>query len=122
MNKSKLNIIGMIVFFLIIIALIARDVLEKKSLNQESRFTIGVITKIEPNGNSGYRIYFNYYVLDKKYEAFGGIYKWDNDLIGKHFYIRFSPSNPDNCELLLEKPVRSDVKNAPPEGWERIPE
>jgi hypothetical protein len=122
MNKSKLNIIGMIVFFLIIIALIARDVLEKKSLNQESRFTIGVITKIEPNMRSGYRIYFNYYVLDKKYEAFGGIYKWDNDLIGKRFYIRFSPSNPDNCELLLEKPVRSDVKNAPPEGWERIPE
>lgn len=122
MNKSKLNIIGVIVFFLIIIAFIAKNVLENKSLNQESNFTIGEITKIEPNTSSGYRIYFNYYVLGKEYEAFGGIYKRDNDLIGKHFYVRFSPTNPDNCELLLKKPVRSDIKNAPPEGWEKIPE
>jgi len=122
MNRSRLNLIGIIVFFLIIIALIARNVLENKSLKEESRFTIGEITKIEPNISSGYRIYFDYYVLDKKYEAFGGIYKKDDDLIGKRFYVRFSPANPNNCELLLEKPVRSDVKNCPPEGWERIPE
>ena len=121
MNKSTLNIIVVIVFFIIIIALIARNAIEKKSLNKESKFTIGEITKIEPNGNSGYRIYFKYYVLGKEYKAFGGIYKWNNDLIGKHFYVRFSPTNPDNCELLLEKPVRSDVKSAPSEGWEKIP-
>ena len=122
MNKSRLNIVSIIVFFIIIIALIARDCIEKESLNKESKFTIGEITKIEPNGNSGYRIYFNYYVLGKEYKAFGGIYKWNNDLIGKHFYVRFSPANPGNCELLLEKPVPNNVKSAPPLGWKEIPE
>ena len=122
MNKKKLNIIGIVVFLLIMIALIAKNMVENRLLKQESRFTIGEITKIEPNGNSGYRIYFNYYVLDKEYNSFGGIYKLNNNLIGKEFYVRFSPSNPSNCELLLEKPVRIKVKKTPSEGWEKAPE
>ncbi len=121
MNKRKLNIIGIIVFLLIIITLIVKNVLDKKSLDETSKFTIGVVKSIEPNTRSGYRIYFYYYVKGKKYEAFDGIYKMNKSLLGKHFYVRFSTINPSNCELLLDLPVR-DVKNSPPDGWKKIPE
>lgn len=109
-------------FFLIILVLITRNILENISLNKENRYTIGEITKIEPNVKSGYQIYFDYYVLGKKYEAFGGIYQKNDNLIGGRFYIRFSPSNPRNCKLLLDEPVQGNIKEAPPEGWGMIPE
>ncbi len=116
MKNKTLNTIGLIVFFLIVFSLIVKNILDIRALEKESRFTIGEITKIEAS-SGGYRIYFRYNVLDKEYEPFSGIYRPDKRLIGKRFYVKFSPSNPSNCKLLLDKPVSDHLKEAPPEGW-----
>ena len=121
MNKKKINLIGVIIFSFIIISLVIKNVIENHSLNENSNYTVGKIKGIEPNIKSGYRIIFIYYVQGKKYEAFAGIYKKNKSMIGTRYYVKFSPSNPKNCKILLDKPVPDRIKDIPPDGWKCIP-
>jgi hypothetical protein len=120
LNTKKLNIIGFVIFGLIVLALIGKNVFEKKSLEKESRYTIGEITNFEPKSRAGYRIDFKYEVQGKEYKAFGGIYENNKEIVGKKFFIKYSPNNPKNCQILLDKPVPDNIKNAPTEGWTEI--
>ena len=121
MNKKRLNIIGGIIFGFIIIALIGKNVFERQSLSKSNRYTIGKITEVNANMKSGYRISFVYNVQGQEYNAFGGIYKKSEGLVGSRFFVKFSPATPKNCELLLDKPVPNEIRTAPSEGWKEIP-
>ena len=122
MKNNNIKIISIILFFIIIFSVFIKNIYNNKLLEKSSKYTIGNIISINPNGNAGYRIYFTYEVNNKSYKAFGGIYRNNKNLIGKRYYIKFSPSNPNICKLLLEKEVPENIKNAPPEGWDKIPE
>jgi len=122
MNSKKVKITGIILFFIILNIIILKNIIDNQSLKRESRYTIGEITGVLANGNSGYRITFDYYVQGNKYSAFDGIYKNNKKLVGKRFYVKFSPNNYKNCKLLLDKPVLLNIKEAPKEGWDNIPE
>lgn len=121
MSKKKLNIIGGIIFGLIVIALVGKNVFEKQSLDKNSRYTVGKVTEVEANMKGGYRVTFIYDVQGEHYNAFGKIYEKNYKLIGKRFFVRFSPSRPKNCKLLLDKPVLNEIITVPPEGWKEIP-
>ena len=121
MDKRKLNIIGFVVFGLIVLALIGKNVFEKRSLEEESKYTIGEITNLEPTSRAGYRIDFIYEVQGKEYKAFGGVYENDKEIVGKKFYVKYSPSNPKNCQILFDKPVPKEMENDnPTDGWTEI--
>jgi len=122
MKNNNIKILGIILFFIIIFFIIIKNIYNNKLLEKHSKYTIGNIISIEPNGNAGYKIYFTYEVNNKIYKAFGGIYRNDKNLIGKRYYIKFSPSNPKICKILLEKEVPGNITNAPPEGWDKIPQ
>ena len=121
-NKKKLNIIGAILFISVILIFVVKNLIDAHKLKINNRYTIGVITKIEPNIRSGYRFTFYYKIKGEKYSAFGGIYKKDTSLIGKRFYIQYSLSDPRNCKILLGCQVPDSIITAPPDGWKKIPQ
>ncbi len=122
MNKATLKTIGIILLFTFISLVILKYYLDRHNLKKEHRFTIGSVYRFEVLAKSGYDLYFNYYVKEKKYESDYIVYKNPKSFVDKRFFVNFSPSNPQNCRLLIGTPVPDNIKNAPPEGWERIPE
>jgi hypothetical protein len=49
------------------------------------------------------------------------VYNNPESLVNKRFFVAFSPSNPMNSKILLDKPVPNELKQAPLEGWTEIP-
>lgn len=105
---------------MVIMTLVSRNILQYRSLKNNSRYTIGEITNFEPNSRSGYRIDFVYKVQNKEYRAFDGLYEKKEEIVGKRFYVKFSQDNPKNCQILLSKPVPFDIENSPTNGWTTI--
>ena len=121
-NKKKLNLYGKIAFFTIVIMIVVYTEVQDAILKSEHQYTIGKVTKIEPNARSwSWRIYVKYYVGSEEYEPFATIYEKDTSLTGKRIYVKFQPDNPGNCHLLLEKHVPQNIKEVPSGGWDKIP-
>ena len=47
--------------------------------------------------------------------------KYDQNLIGKRFYVQFLPDHPKTVKILLTKPVPNDIEKAPDAGWKQLP-
>jgi hypothetical protein len=97
-----------------------RIFLAKNSLAKNHMYTIGrVFDKRAEKG--GAAIDYRFMVKSKEYTSV----TWPSfDLmpdVGDRFYVIFSPSNPQNCEMLLQECVPPYIKEAPPEGWKKIP-
>ncbi len=121
MKRNKINLIGKIIFALVFIVMISKNLYDHYSLKSSHRYTVGIVESVEINSKGGFGVKFYYTVSLKNYNGSTVIYQYDKSLIGDRFYVKFSPSNPKNCELLLEKRVPSNIKEAPPEGWKKIP-
>lgn len=121
MNSKKINLIGKIIFALLFIFLISRNIYNHYSLRSSHRFTIGIVEAIEINSKGGFSVHFSYNVFLKELNGSTIVYQFDKSLVGSKFYVRFSTSNHKNCEILLEKRVPTHIKEAPPEGWKKIP-
>ncbi len=122
MNNKKNKILSITLFIIILLLIVIKNIYNNKSLEKSSNYTIGNVISIKPNGNAGYRIYFTYKVNNNTYEAYGGIYEYNKNLIGEKYFVKFSPSNPKNCKILLDKKVPENITKAPLGGWDSIPE
>ena len=121
MNDRKKKILKISFLVLIIIFFIIKALIEDNQLEKNHRFTIGSIFSFEKKGRNGYMFENEYYVGGEKYKSIQNIYENRRDLVGKRFYVKFNPDNPDNCLMLLDYPVPDCIKEAPAEGWEKIP-
>ncbi len=121
MNNKILKTIGISLLFLLIALVIAKYYFDKNSLKNEYRITIGNVYNYEILTRSGYDLYFNYSVNGKKYKADYIIYNNPKSFINRRFFVAFLPSNPENSKIILEKPVPPSLKQAPLEGWGKIP-
>lgn len=43
-------------------------------------------------------------------------------ILGNRYYVKFETNNPKNSQILLNKPVPDSIKEAPSQGWDKIPE
>jgi len=98
-----------------------KGLIEDYQLEKKFKYTLGIIYNFQSKSRAGYMFEHEYYVNGKKYKSRQNIYESRRDLVGKRFYVKFNPNNPDNCLMLLEYPVQDCIKDAPPEGWEKIP-
>ena len=104
------------VFACIMVGLIIMNIRENKLLKKDHRYTIGEIYEIRGT-SSGYRPHFIYYVNGKKYDGSTALKHPDYSYVGRRYIIKFYPSNPDICDILLNKPVHDSIKNIPDSGW-----
>jgi len=122
MNNKTLKTVGIFLLFLLIAIVIVKYYIDKNSLKKEYRVTIGNIYDYEPLTRSGYDLYFNYSVYGKQYESDYIVYNNPKNYVNRRFFVVFSPSNPKNSKILLDRPVSDELKQAPLEGWENLPE
>jgi hypothetical protein len=121
MSKQNLKVIGISLMCSLLAFVIIKYYIEKYNLEKEYRITTGTVYDFIVMTRAGYRIDFNYYVNGIKYESDYIVCFYPKSLVGKRFFVKFSPSNPKNCMLLLESPVPKGIQKAPSEGWTQIP-
>ena len=126
MDKNKINKISkyiLIGFGLLIVGSFMRDIfIYGPRLREKGRYTIGYIYQHSPH-KGGATIHYKYKVGGKLYyskDTAGGIKK--NRLLEKRFLVRYVYDDIDLEEILLEYPVPDSIKEAPPEGWKKMPE
>lgn len=122
MNNKTLKTVGISLLFLLIVLVMVKYYIDKNSLKKEYRVTIGNVYDYETLTRSGYDLYFNYSVNGEEYVSDYIVYNNPKNFVNRRFFVAFSPSNPKNSKILLEKPVPIELKQSPLAGWERIPE
>ena len=126
MDKNKINKISkyiLIGFGLLVVGSFMRDIfIYGPRLREKGRYTIGIVYDYSQY-KGGASIYYEYKVGNKLYysnTAVGGIKK--NKLLEKRFLVRYVYDDIDLSEILLVYPVPDSIKEAPPEGWKKMPE
>jgi hypothetical protein len=115
---------AIIIFSLIFITYIYRkSIYEPKILNENHRFTIGQIIKIEFAAEGGRHADFRYYVKEKHY--IGSIALDDTkDIqpkVGQRYFVKYYLSDPTINELILSDLVSDSLIDVPSDGWEIMP-
>ena len=73
-------------------------------------------------GGSTY-IKFKYKYLDKEYESReNGFYGKIREMLKNRYLIKISSKDPNLCYFTDDYIVPDSIKEAPPEGWEKLPE
>ncbi|MBN2757119.1 MAG: hypothetical protein JXR51_08085 [Bacteroidales bacterium] len=125
MKTNNLNRIAKTIFIIgilsIIIYIIIKSQYESKKRADNPQYTIGLIINVRARAKLSVALEYSFKVNYEGYKSIRGIEKYNTKLIGKRFYVKFESGNPDNCEILLDKPVPDSIKEAPPEGWAKIP-
>ncbi len=118
MKKLYLLIIGL-ALLIIPITLILID---RKNLEKNGIYVIGLITDIEDGLKRSYFLNYKFEYIDSVYLSTDQIYKNRKDLVGKRFIVRFLPDAPKTSEILYDKQIFCDTLKAPTNGWKKIPE
>ena len=115
--------IGLLLLFLIYISLL--KYYKEVALSNKNRYTTCYVNRLNARGNGGVNVFFEYLVGNKLYNNFYVCSKINykalkNDYLYKRFLVKYQPSNPENCKIMLDYRVGDRVK-APPNGWDSIP-
>lgn len=92
---------------------------KNRLINENGRFTIGVIQKTKV-GSKGIRVFINYYYKDKKevVDYMEEYIERKKLSIGKRIFIKFIPGNNiEYVKLHIDCIVPDSIKNAPSNGW-----
>ena len=124
-TKKTIKIIGIGLLFLFLIVYLSNVYIDASRLKNEHKYTIGIVNDISVNARLGENVYFTIIVRGVKYKTDDIIYidmygYTPTNIINKKFLVKYQPSNPKNCKIMLDYRVKDSVK-APPNGWESIP-
>lgn len=122
MRKNRLNRIGIFFLFFFIVLVVVKWYIDKKELEKSHHYCIGFVYKWRALSTQGATLYFYFYLNGKKYESDDVTYDRVRKFLNKQFYVEFSPKNPKNNQILLDRPITDTLLVQPPEGWEFLPE
>lgn len=86
-------------------------------LTATGRYTVATTT-----GQNGKFVEFKLNVHEQEYNSSYPIQKYDVEINGGRYFVKYLPSDPTVCEALWDKPVPECINNPDPEGWVKIPE
>ena len=126
MDKNKINKIGL--YFLIGLGLwgggtfIKDFFINQPKLREKGKYTIGIIYDYSQH-KGGATIYYEYKAENKLYYSNAGAgWKEKESLLEKRFLVKYVEGEEDISRILPEYPVPDSIKEAPPEGWKKMPE
>ena len=125
MDKNKINKIGLC--FLIGLGLwgvgtfIKDFFINEPKLREKGKYTIGIIYDYSQH-KGGATIYYKFRTGNKFYYSNTTSGKDKKELLNKKFLLRYVEGEEDISRILLEYPVPDSIKEAPPEGWKKLPE
>lgn len=91
----------------------------RRSLSNETRYTIGHTSKIVYLYSSGRGVRYSYIVNGVTYEN-TVTYSYDSKVPGRYL-VRFSVENPEISEIYQDRPVPESIIEAPSNGWKKRP-
>jgi len=116
-----------IIFILCVIGFMIFKYFEGKQksikLNEDHRYTVAVLTRYS-SSTFGEKLFFSYKVQKHNIKSIQNQSLTNNDfdkLKELHFYVMYCPEDPKVCVLFLNFPVPDSIKNAPPDGWSKMP-
>lgn len=89
---------------------------------KDGRYTIAKVTDFKMNFRNGYTVYYEYDVSNHSYKESMLVSQNYTNIVGHVFFVRFDPEQPKHSFIQLEKPASFKFGDAPPEGWDKIPE
>ena len=122
MNNKKIKTIGILFLLLLVVFVVIKYYVDKHNLKKAYHVTIGNVYDYKVLVRSGYALNFNYFVNGKKYDSEYIVYNNPKIFVKKRYFVVFSLSDPRNCKILLNRPVPDEIKQAPSEGWKKIPQ
>ena len=125
MDNNKINKISkyiLIGFGLLVVGTFIKDFfINQPKLREKGKYTIGIIYDYSQY-KGGATIYYEYKAENKLYYSNAGAGgKEKESLLEKRFLVKYVEGE-DLSKILLEYPVPDSIKQAPPEGWEKLPE
>jgi len=119
-KKDKFYYLLLLLFIFIAIVTVVKGYIDRKEVREIPRYTICTTIKASRTAKSGLMVDVYYKVNGKEYKTWGhyidGV-KYPN---GKYF-LMCSAQNPEKSIVLFDKPVTKNIKNAPINGWEKMP-
>jgi len=101
---------------------IKTQIIDKKRLESNYKFTIAVITYFDGSAEGCPNVNYTFKVNNKLFEQSigncGGEYDYIN--IGDRYYVKYYPKDPMNGDILLDIKV-NDTLIAPVDGWNELP-
>ena len=126
MNKKNLNRVGLIIFFGFIVFGLIVSINRSYKLRINHKYTIGFLYKTGGGARSDIDLYFKYNVNNKSFDVkrtpVSGKFWPDKIKIGKRYYVIYEVNNPENSELLTDYSVADSIKEAPVNGWDKLPD
>lgn len=122
LKDIKIAIIGFIVFLIFGYYWNIQSAKIRLNIYENSKYTIGEITKRRTETRSNYYRYY-YFVNNWKYKgrsSFKERGKYAHLPLGKYFIV-FDSLKPENSALLQFLVVPDSITEAPPGGWKELP-
>ncbi len=123
--KRNINLIGKILFVLLILSMYFYSSIDDNKLEKEKMYSIAVVQKVRVNANIGESVYYVYFVNDSVYYSednfYVDVYNFTlQNIIGTKILVKFQESDPQNSKLLPNIRIGDSVKT-PNSGWPTIP-
>lgn len=122
-DNKYFKISGVAAILLLLFAVIFLSFWNKNNLHSNHKFTVGKTFKISYSSYGGDDLFFYYNVGGKRFEStmLSDGYYPEKKHLHKRFYVMYDPDDPQNSELQIAFPVPDSIIEAPPEGWDKIP-
>ena len=122
-NKKLWQVIGLFMIFAIPILIAIYSLHQDRLLKNNHKFTIGVPYQYKIYADAPPEFEYFYFYNEIKYIQYESDFEIKKPKLALHkrFYVMFNPDNPKNSKLLLDFPVPDSIREAPPEGWDKIP-
>jgi hypothetical protein len=120
---TKRNKILSVSIFLFFVFCIIYNVFTCKRLERDGIYSIATIEKVE-GARSGKMVHLSYKYQNKTVQNsyIEDVTRASKNDVGKRVFIKFRPTDPDgDFDLIEDKPVPDSIKEAPVDGWEKLP-
>ncbi|MBL7875802.1 MAG: hypothetical protein JNL53_09060 [Cyclobacteriaceae bacterium] len=117
---KKIKYIISIVLGITLIVLLIVITKQRIELAYGGRYTIAVTDGLI-RSSGGNRVKFYFEVLGQQYVGEHKQLKYNPETSGGRYFLKYLPHDPKINNILWDKPVPSQLKEVPVEGWKEIP-
>lgn len=111
-----------IVFGIVIVFFVIKDVIRNNKLLKNHRYAAGIFYRVSASVDGGPLGEYRFKSNGKVYESSTVLNNKKVVEIGKYYLVKFSPDNPQNCKIDIEKEISSEtLQTLPDSGWLNSP-
>ena len=122
LNKEKISKYILIGFWLwMVILLLKGFFIDRARLREKGRYTIGYVYDYGRRLKKSNEAYYQYKVGNELRYSFVTSNE-PKKYLHKRFLVQYLEEEENMSEMFLQYPIPDSIKEAPPEGWEKMPE